>query len=794
VGSVRWRKVLRDLGVARTRTVLVVLSIAVGVFAVGTIAGSDALLRNGLREAYLASRPASATISTSTFGSDLVEAVRGMPGIADAEARRVVTVRLRTGPESYRELLLTAITDFEDQRLDFVTPEPGATWPPARGDLLLERSSLTLADVPTSGEVEVQTVDGAIHRLRVAGLTHEVGAAPAFYIGRLGGHITFDTLADLGYGSGYDELRVLVEDPTLDRQGVRAVAETVRERLERAGVSVLFVFVPPPGEHPANDLLAGVFLVLGFLGLLALAASGFLVVNTVNAIIAQQTRQIGMMKAVGARNRQVAGLYVAMVLAYAVLSLGVALPLGALGAYGLTIFTANLVNFDVTTFFAPPGVLGLEIAVGLLAPLLAAAVPVWRGVRVTVREAVSSTGIADSFGHGRLDRAIGRVRGLPRPTLLSLRNTFRRKSRLLLTLSALTLGAAVFMAVFSVRASLYRTLDDALAYFDYDVQVELAGSARASLLETEAARVPGVTAAEAWRFASTQRIRGDGSESRSFVTFGLPPATTMVRPRLQEGRWLLPADGNALVATANVREDEPDLRIGDALTLRVNGRDATWTLVGIVESPTQRPFLYTNAGPLERAARDVGRATVVLLRTEPRDPATADRVGTAAADHLETVGVRVAATSTIAEVRTTQERLFDVLVIFLSTMALLLGVVGGLGLTGTMSINVVERAREIGVIRAVGASDGAVLRLFLAEGVLIGLISWAIGALASIPISRTLSDALGMVFLSRPLSYAFSGEGVVIWLAIVLALAAGASLVPAWRASRLAVREVLAYE
>ena len=268
----------------------------------------------------------------------------------------------------------------------------------------------------------------------------------------------------------------------------------------------------------------------------------------------------------------------------------------------------------------------------------------------------------------------------------------------------------------------------------------------------------------------------------------------MVRPKLQEGRWLLPGDGNALVATANMREDEPDLRVGDSLTLRVNGRDATWTLVGIVESPTQRPFLYTNAGPLEQAAHDIGRASVVLLRTDARDQATQDRVGKATADHLATVGVRVAASTTIAEVRTTQERLFDVLVIFLSTMALLLGVVGGLGLMGTMSINVVERAREIGVIRAVGASDGAVLRLFLSEGVLIGLISWAMGRCLALPISRTLSDALGMVFLARPLSYAVSAEGVILWLGVVLVLAALASLLPAWRASRLAVREVLAYE
>jgi putative ABC transport system permease protein len=785
---------VRDLGVARTRTVLVVLSIAVGVFAVGTIAGSNALLQQGLREAYAASLPASATFATSPFGDDVVNMVRGLRGVAEAEARRSVTVRLQTGPDSYREMQLTAISDFRDQRLDLVTPEPGAAWPPRRGEMLLERSSLTLADVAVGSDVQVQTVDGKLHRLHVVGLSHEVGASPAFYVGRLNGHVDFDTLADLGYDTTYDDLRIRVADPTLDRAGIGAAAEVVRTHLERAGVTVYSVYVPIPGQHPANDLLAGVFLVLGVLGLLALVASGFLVVNTVNAIIAQQTRQIGVMKAVGARNRQVAGLYLGMVLVYAVLSLGVALPLGALGAYALTVFTANLVNFDIATFFAPPEVIALEVAVGLLVPLLAALVPVWRGVRVTVREAVSSTGLSDSFGRGRVDRLVQRVRGLPRPTLLSIRNTFRRKARLVLTLAALTLSAAVFMAVFSVRASLYRTLDDALAYFDYDVQVELAQPARADQLEAESKRVPGVTLAEAWRFATAQRIRPDGAESRAFFTFGLPPESQTVKPRLQEGRWLRPDDGNALVATANVRDDEPDLQVGDQVTMRINGRDGTWTLVGIVESPTKRPFLYANAGALELAAHDVGRASVVMLVTTASDQATQDRVGRAAREHLESVGIKVAATTSLAEIRTTQERLFAVLVIFLSTMALLLGMVGGLGLTGTMSINVVERAREIGVIRAVGASDGAVLRLFLAEGVLIGLISWGIGALLALPISKALSDALGMVFLSRPLSYAVSVEGIVLWLGVVLVLAAIASLLPAWRASRLAVREVLAYE
>ena len=379
-------------------------------------------------------------------------------------------------------------------------------------------------------------------------------------------------------------------------------------KLERAGVNVFGSYVPVPGRHPANDLLQGFFLVLGFIGALALVVSGFLVVNTVSAILAQQTRQIGIMKAIGARNDQIAGIYLSLVLAYAILSLVVALPLGVLGSYAFTSFTAGLANFDVATIYIPPNVLALEIVVGLVVPLAAALVPVTRGVRITVREALASTGIADRFGHGRLDRLLREIRGLSRPTLLSIRNTFRRKGRLLLTLAALGLGGAIFMSVFSVRASLVQTLDDSLAYFAYDVQVELATTERTSVLTQEALAVPGVEAAEPWRFAGTQFVHAGAAEGQSVVAFGLPPGARSVRPTMQEGRWLVPEDGNAIVATANIRDEEPNLAVGDTITLRIDGKDTDWTLVGIAQSPTRRPFLYApeHAPSSARPARSGG--------------------------------------------------------------------------------------------------------------------------------------------------------------------------------------------
>jgi putative ABC transport system permease protein len=131
---------------------------------------------------------------------------------------------------------------------------------------------------------------------------------------------------------------------------------------------------------------------------------------------------------------------------------------------------------------------------------------------------------------------------------------------------------------------------------------------------------------------------------------------------------------------------------------------------------------------------------------------------------------------------------------FLMVMAILLAVVGGIGLMGTMSINVLEQTREIAVMRAIGAGDGAVIRIVVVEGLLIGMLSWAIGAIVAIPLSIGLSNVVGNAFLRTPLTYTFSASGSALWLAIVIVLAALASILPARNASRVSVRDALAYE
>jgi putative ABC transport system permease protein len=138
--------------------------------------------------------------------------------------------------------------------------------------------------------------------------------------------------------------------------------------------------------------------------------------------------------------------------------------------------------------------------------------------------------------------------------------------------------------------------------------------------------------------------------------------------------------------------------------------------------------------------------------------------------------------------------MFYIVSALLVIVAIVLAAVGGLGLMGTMSINVLERTREIGVMRAIGAATSAILKIVLFEGVFIGALSWLGGVLIALPLSKLISDAVGQLLLRSPLDYAFSTGGMLGWLAFITVLAIIASLLPALNAARLTVREVLAYE
>ncbi len=795
MGSPRWRKVAADLWGNKTRTVLVVLSIAVGVFAVGMIAGSGVIMTRDLRAAYDATSPSSAQIFTKdSFDEDLVETIRRMRSVGDADGRRFVSVRYSAGPGKWREMLLIALRDYKEIRVNKVWHKTGA-WPPPQREVLIERSSIAIVGAPVGDRLLIETPDGKQRSIRVAGTVHDLSQISTFFRGISYGYISMDTLEWLGETRDFNQLNFVVAKDRLDKTHVEKVAAEVRSKIENSGREVFFTLVFEPGKHWADSQLETMTFILGVLGALSLLLSGLLVVNTVSSLLTSQVRQVGIMKAVGARTDQIVGMYLATVAAYGLLALVVSVPLGVVGARAFAGFTASLLNFEIGGYDLPPRILALELVAGLVVPVVAALFPIVGGTRITVRQAISDYGLGDSSPRqGWIDRAVERVRGVSRPTLISLRNTFRRKGRLALTLGTLTLAGAIFMGILSVQSSLVGALDRLFKYWNYDVQLEFSRSYRIEQLGREALRVPGVVKAESWGFRSAQRIRANNTESVSIFVISLPAVTQMLDPVLLKGRWLLPEDENAVVINTDLTKAEPDVNVGDEIVLKIGTLKSTWRVVGLVQGVLSGPFAYANYPYVSRVIRTYGRADRVQLVTDRHDGAYTAQVSQALETRFRRLGLRIRSNQTIVEIRKQITAQFNVIIVFLMIMAVLLAVVGGLGLMGTMSINVLERTREIGVMRAIGASDRSILQIVLVEGMLIGFLSWLIGMLVAFPLGYVLSAVVGQTFLRSIPAYRFSFIGVGLWFGIVIVLAAIASFLPAWNASRLTVRDVLAYE
>ena len=813
--SPRWRKVVRDLWGNKLRTLLVVLSIAVGIFAISMISGSQEMTMTTLNAGWNATNPASLTIYTDLFDEDLLWTVRHMPGVKEADGRRAFSVRFKNpaqlggvgstatagsglDSEKWRNLALVAYPDYESIQVGKVWPQSGA-WPPPEHQILVERASLDWMGVKEGDTVLVEAPNGRRRELLVAGVIHDPGQMQASWNGQGIGYISRDTLDWFGVSRDFDELHVVAADKNLSRSELTLLAQQIRNKVEKSDRTVYYTYIAPPGKHPAGESVEPILMVLGILGILALVLSGFLVVNTMQALLTQQVRQMGIMKAVGARNSQIMGIYLGMVIAFGVLSLAVAVPLGALGAQGFTQYMGNLLNFDVTGLRVPPRVLATEIVIGLAVPVLAALYPIISAARITPREAMSDYGLASSTRFsgsvtGKGHRGLSVRLPISRPTLLSLRNTFRRKGRLALTLATLILGSAIFIAVFSVRDSVFKTLDNMYDYVDYDAIVAFRREYRVDQIKREALKVPGIAAAEGWRFDNARRMRPDGTESDPVFMRAPRADSTLIRPRIAEGRWLLPDDENAVVVNTMFLKDEPDIKVGSGLKLKINGRETDWQVVGIASGTPPAPMLHVNYPYMARLMGAVDRAGVAIVVTQQRDPASQAAAAKALEEHLKSVGIEVNFRQTSSEERTQIIAQFNVLIVFLLIMAVLLAVVGAIGLTGTMSLNVLERTREIGVMRAIGASDGSVFRIVVVEGLLLGLMSWFFGAMLAYPMGKLLSDAIGNITMKTSMDYVFSTGGLAMWLVIASVLAVLASLLPARNASRVSVRDVLAYE
>ncbi|MCB0105707.1 MAG: ABC transporter permease, partial [Caldilineaceae bacterium] len=337
--SPRWKKVTRDITGNRARTILVIASIVVGIFAVGVVLHIRTIVISEMQTAYTESNAAHATIYAGGIDSDLLEVIRRMPQVAMVQGEKGASVTVEIAPDTWvpisidavpaeaemtiNKILLVDRLDGPDQRNVTASAWPG------KDEILIERSALNATDaLPPAlavGEtLNLQRADGKYRTLTVSGFGYDANVPPSSFTGTASAFVDEDTFERLGGSSDYSAvaLRVVGTDAQIaDIEYVRAIADSVADKIEKSGVAVQRVQVFRPGRLPLQDLFDAISLILTPLGVLALVLGSFLVINTMSALMSQQTRQIGVMKAVGAKRAQVTRMYLGAVIIYSLLAL-----------------------------------------------------------------------------------------------------------------------------------------------------------------------------------------------------------------------------------------------------------------------------------------------------------------------------------------------------------------------------------------------------------------------------------------------------------------------------------------
>ena len=536
--SSRWKKVWADFWGNKSRTVLTILTITVGTFAVGFTSNLGQYMSVSMESDFLSANPSEAQVYANPLNDDSVKIAREMPGVDAVEGRSITSANLIDAGGKKISIQFTAVENPDDLTVDTLKPvQEASIIPPLHEkEVLLDSSAESLGYQP--GDILViELDDGKRRKLRLGGYLHNATGFPYNLAETISAFVTPDTIVWLGGSRNFNMLAVSVAENPTDAEHVTQVAQSVADRLERSGATVNFVNVYQPGHHFAYNIAQGMFFILGALGWMTVLLSCFLIVNTITALMTQQTRQIGIMKATGGGTLQIFGMYLVLILGFGLVALGISIPLANLAARDIGGGMAAWLNFFPAPYHNYPSTLIQQFIVALIVPVLAATWPVYNSVRITVREAVSDYGI--KFRGKRKDKTISkRTVLIPRPIRLSLRNAVRRRARLALTLFTLVLAGAVFIGVYNLWASFDKVINDIQGYFLADINVSFNRSYRFDKVATMAESIPGVESVEGWlEYPGT--LISNAEEAGTQIVFVAPPSTsTLIDPIITSGRWL----------------------------------------------------------------------------------------------------------------------------------------------------------------------------------------------------------------------------------------------------------------
>jgi len=816
-----WMKTWRDLWQSKGRSALVVLSIALSTFTLGVILNSYAILSREMTRDYLRSNPTAISFYMERFDKSLLDDLKMTEWVDEVDARRLISGEIKTTTGDWKRLLLFVLNDFNDIKLDKVKSDRGS-WPPQKGQILIERQAVSVLDAEIGTLLQLKNSSGLAAQLTMAGIVHDVGLPQAEWENIVYGYISQETLNSMGIEHYFNELKVSLNEPevTLDEMTNQAV--NTKLWLQNKGYSVKRYKVAPLGEHPHANITDGMFMIQKVFALLCCFLSAILVFNLMSAMLSKQLRQIGVMKAIGASNRQISGIYYRGVLLLGLLGLLISLPTAYLVGNRYVDVLSPMMNFDITSYQIPLWIIALQILLGIGIPMLSAYLPIKKASQIKVRETLLEYNADKQVDEqGRFERFIFSLNFKSHPVRLAIRNSLRQKSRFILTTGVLMIAASLLMASFNIARTMKEVINIERYAKNWAVEIKLNQAMADDELEDIFNNVADISQTESFNRINAAIIENDPDEIEdnevtstergnskshkiSVSMTDLKPNSTMLSLPLIEGSWFH-ADKSAadqqstgfphysatssVVVSQLVMDHLPYLKLGMSLDIEMSGQIKTLTLIGVVKN-IGSASIYTS-GLLMNNLRQVNG---LFLSSEIQSRAGLKQLKKRVIQHADKYNIKLSYTSTAWDGAQVVEGHFQIIFSLMLLLTVIIIFIASNGIILTMTTNIIERTRENGVLKAIGASNRELFKMILSEAVMIAFLGWLVACIVTLPLSYGVAYWLGELLIKTPFGLTLEPYIFILSLPAMILITCLASLVPMARIMRLPVREALVYE
>jgi putative ABC transport system permease protein len=777
------KKVFKDVTHRKLRTTLTILGIAIGIIGLSAISIASNQFKTSFEYSTDITAQPDIQYYTAPTSPQLADTLQHQPNIKTVQALGFVMTRWSI-PSIHIPMTILGILDFRNIQINRFELVEGSL--PGPNQILLESSDRALNSQHVGDQIDIQ-VRGVYQKLTISGFVRTRGFPSASLEQSAQAYMNESDIERLFQLHGVNSFMVRLNNYELRN-------ETAKQLSQIFNAQHVMIFGANVGRNEDVPKIAdGLFATMNVLSVIAIVLSICLLLGTITALITEQVQYIGTMKAIGAARGQVIRHYLTLATVYGAIGTCIGLILGIPGGYLLARFLGGLVSLDIGPLQVPYWLILECIVIGIGTPLLAAALPAYFGTRVTVKQALSGYGVESGAAQGGrawakvVRRAFG---GFPQTAQFGIRGLFRKRTRTILTLITLTISGAAFLAVQTTSYSFDTLLNHVFSTYHFDVMVAIPNAQPFSKFQQVLSAVPGVTKIEKLSQDKVPTQWGDVQLT------GVQLDTQLYLKQILAGRWFTSDDQNVVIISKDTA-DKSGLKVGDTIAINTSYNSANWHIIGIASD-------YSGVGPgnlgvLLAPITQVDAfkhlppdyTDTVMIQSADSAPTAVDALATRIDDTMSAAGLLPYVTTNEQQIERDHSK-YQIIYVLLDVVAIIVALVGAIGLSNTLAMSVLERRREIGILRSMGATSSKVAQVFWTEGTSLGVLSWILAMVLGFP------TAYGFVLLQghllAPVPFSFNPLSLIWMLGFIILIASLSSIGPVMGATRVKIVQTLRYE